>query len=207
MCILYIVYHCSNFFLSMTCHDNLHSIYQRYAFIGSQHPAEPPTVVIGEPCFENPCSYDAIDEVFSHISDLTMCGDRKWTILGCDALPFTLGSRLIDSSFLCPTCQREFTDEHSFDQHRNLSDHSTGLRIDECKKFKNLLLIPGLGHYEINMVKGVVNFLWKVAFEDFGKMLGFKSPNALASLRACTGKTCISLLHLCKQIKIIFDHL
>lgn len=125
-----------------------------------------------------------------------------------------IGSRLIDSSFLCPTCHREFTDEHSFDQHRNLSDHSTGLRIDECKKFKNLLLIPGslilintstnksiiitayvlsnknlyytwyvicthgyyffilsgLGHYEINTVKGVVNFLWKVAFEDLGKM-------------------------------------
>lgn len=68
-------------------------------------------------------------------------------------------------------------------------------------------ILSGLGHYEINMVKGVVNFLWKVAIEDLGKMLGFKSPNALASLRACTGKTCISLLHLCKQIKIIFDHL
>lgn len=26
--------------------------------------SEPPTVVIGEPCFENPCSYDAIDEVY-----------------------------------------------------------------------------------------------------------------------------------------------
>lgn len=28
----------------------------------------------------------------------------------------------------------------------------------------------GLGYYEINMVKGVVNFLWKVVFEDLGKM-------------------------------------
>uniref|UniRef100_A0A8W8MIK8 Uncharacterized protein n=1 Tax=Magallana gigas TaxID=29159 RepID=A0A8W8MIK8_MAGGI len=92
---------------------------ERYAFIGSQHPAEPPTVVIGEPCFENPCSYDAIDEVFSHISELTKCGDRKWTILGCNALPYKLGSRLIDSSFLCPACHMEFTDAHSFDQHRN----------------------------------------------------------------------------------------
>lgn len=76
-----------------------------------------------------------------------------------------------------------------------------------CTHGYYFFILSGLGHYEINMVKSVVNFLWKVAFEDLGKMLGFKSPTALASLRAWTGKTCISLLHLCKQIKIIFDHL
>lgn len=57
-----------------------------------------------------------------------------------------------------------------------------------CTHGYYFFILSGLGHYEINMVKGVVNFLWKVAFEDLRKRLGFKSPNALASLRACTGK-------------------
>lgn len=56
----------------------------------------------------------------------------------------------------------------------------------------------GLGYYEINMVKGVVNFLWKVVFEDLGKMLGFKSFNVLVLLCVCIGKICILLLYLCK---------
>ncbi|XP_062592407.1 uncharacterized protein LOC134253831 [Saccostrea cucullata] len=158
---------------------------ERYSFVVSHHPQEPPSVVMGEPCFQNPCSYDAIDEVFSHISDLTMAGDRKWTILGCDALPYTLGSRLIESSFLCPTCHREFLDAQGFQKHQEDSEHATNARLEDCKKFKNVLLIPGLGHYEINMVKCIFGFLWKVAFEDLGKMLGFKSATALASLRAC----------------------
>lgn len=51
-----------------------------------------------------------------------------------------------------------------------------------------IVIISGMGHYEINMVKSIIGFLWKVAFEDLGKMLGFKSPTALASLRACAGK-------------------
>ena len=30
------------------------------------HPDVPPKVIIGEPCIENPCSYDAVQNVLQH---------------------------------------------------------------------------------------------------------------------------------------------
>lgn len=38
--------------------------------------------------------------------------------------------------------------------------------------------MPGLGHYEINMVRGCFKLLWHVCLEELGKMLGFKSIKA-----------------------------
>lgn len=46
---------------------------------------------------------------------------------------------------------------------------------------------PGLGHYEINTLKGLFKLLWPVALYDLAKMLGFKSPNALTSCENATG--------------------
>ena len=37
--------------------------YFRYTFIESKHPKEKPTVMMGEPSFENPCSYEAVEKV------------------------------------------------------------------------------------------------------------------------------------------------
>lgn len=54
-----------------------------------------------------------------------------------------IGSHLIYSSFLCPTCQREFLDAQGFQKHRHDSEHATDVRLEDCKKFKNVLLIPG----------------------------------------------------------------
>ena len=33
------------------------------------HPDVPPKVTIGKPCSENPCSYDAVQNILQHIKD------------------------------------------------------------------------------------------------------------------------------------------
>lgn len=41
----------------------------RYSFIKSKH-SKTPTVVMGEPCFENPCSYEAVEKVCKSCTDI-----------------------------------------------------------------------------------------------------------------------------------------
>jgi len=50
-----------------------------------------------------------------------------------------------------------------------------------------ILFFVGLGHYEINMVKALFKLLWQVGIQDLGKMLGFRSPKALATCESASG--------------------
>jgi hypothetical protein len=54
------------------------------------------------------------------------------------------------------------------------------VELNENKSYKNILLIPGLGHYEINYVKAIFKLIWHAGLKEFAKMLGFKSPKALS---------------------------
>ena len=68
-----------------------------YLFIEYNHPDNPTDVKLGEPVLTNPCSYDSVNEVLnSLLNSFVNNTDRKWTILGCDGLPYILASRLIE---------------------------------------------------------------------------------------------------------------
>ena len=58
--------------------------------------------------------------------------------------------------------------------------------IEKEKNLQNLLLVPGLGHYEINLVKCAFKLMWDPVLEDLAKMLGFKSLKALTCCQKCT---------------------
>ena len=121
------------------------------------HPNRTPSASLGDPIFVNPCSYNSLDEVFRHLQEQLTRADenddgRAWTTLGCDGLPYVLGSRLIE-------------------------DDNT---------LQNLLLLPGLGHFELNMTRAVFKLLWDVVLEDMAKLLGYKSVRALASCNMCS---------------------
>lgn len=75
----------------------------KYEFVGDSRVSKQESAMIGEPLMVNPCSYEAVGEVFANVLDVC-CVKRKWTIAGCDGSPYILGSRLIDSTFNCPTC-------------------------------------------------------------------------------------------------------
>ncbi|XP_062568018.1 uncharacterized protein LOC134230270 [Saccostrea cucullata] len=118
--------------------------YDPYDFVPHNHHGKP-TIVMGNPVTTNPCSYDAVKEVLTNIKDSTTGGCRRWTVIGCDGLPYLIASRVIR-------------------EHSDLQD---------------ILLQPGLGHFEMNMTKAIIKLIWNVVGEDLAKMLGYRSPKAL----------------------------
>lgn len=58
-------------------------------------------------------------------------------------------------------------------------------KYPHCGKLKtNFYSIAGHGHFEINMTKALFKLLWELCLVDLAKMLGFKSPKALASCQS-----------------------
>ncbi|CAG2233782.1 unnamed protein product [Mytilus edulis] len=90
---------------------------------------------------------------------------------------------------VCPECYMEFEDITDFEEHRNYRGHCEDTPLEKCRKYNNILLLPGQGHYEINMVKALFKLLWDIGLIDLAKMLGFSSIKAL---QACQGATSIS---------------
>ncbi|XP_060579799.1 uncharacterized protein LOC132712676 [Ruditapes philippinarum] len=104
---------------------------------------------------DNPCSYESVKRVIKEIrktSGVTEDNLKTWCIMGCDGLPYTLGSRLIEKN----------------------------------KDMQNILLIPGHGHIEMNVVKAAFKLLWEPILQDLSKECGFKSPRAQVAAQSCT---------------------
>jgi hypothetical protein len=51
-----------------------------------------------------------------------------------------------------------------------------------------LMLRPGLGHFEINMVKFIFNLTWDVVMELVAQLLDFKSSKALEYANSATDR-------------------
>ncbi len=50
---------------------------------------------------------------------------------------------------------------------------------------KNLLLLPGPGHFEINFVKALFKLLWPVGLQTLVKFAGYRTDKALPWARLC----------------------
>ena len=72
-------------------------------------------------------------------------GNRKWTIVGCDGLPYVLAQRLRDKN-------------------------------DELK---SILMLPGPGHFEINMLRMLFKLLWHIGLKEVAQACGMVTPRAL----------------------------
>ncbi|CAC5400079.1 unnamed protein product [Mytilus coruscus] len=116
--------------------------HDRYNFVTSGHPDDKIKVVMGHPCFENPCSFKSVEKVFDHIENLTK-SNRKWTILGCDAPPYTIGNKVIGNHMVCIDCEIEFEEEEAFLEHIKDRDHCLSTPIENCRKYNNIFIFPG----------------------------------------------------------------
>ena len=65
---------------------------------------------------------------------------------GCDGLPYVLvlGSRLKDTFFNCLDCDREFVCHDEFQEHKKDHQHCQQIPLEECRKYNNIVLIPGM---------------------------------------------------------------
>ena len=96
-----------------------------------------------EPCMVNPPSVAAVQEVVEHISDLAIKdnGERSWTIIASDGVPYVYAANLQDFTVKCDECGLIFKD---IEEHINCSGATKQL-------FNGFILIPGPGHIEIDM--------------------------------------------------------
>ncbi len=142
---------------------------------------ETPTVHVQEPVYVNPCSYDAVSTVLRNIGH--KCGikkyggNREWIIVVCDRVPHNLRRRIITSMHVCAACDVSLNGQEACARHNN--ELHPGENINFYQEFDWVLLQPGMGHVEMNMVKGVVKLCWDVFWKNMAICFNFRSEAAL----------------------------
>ena len=112
------------------------------------------TVVLLDPVMVNPCSYQSLVTVLDNILEKST---TKWVAIGCDGLPYNLCSKMIDNYYKCPHCSETYTNILAFQHHLQQLDIICERK--ECRKYHNILLLPGFGHFDINITKALFKLL------------------------------------------------
>ena len=134
-----------------------------------QHHFPPVKIVMKDPIFENPNSFESIIQIFRAIQEKNKC--REWIIIYSDGVPFLLGEKynflqiindnvkciipgekVILWSFVCNQCGDKIFKEAAWTKHCKLK-HSN-LAPSRRLEFDNLWLMPGGGHIFMQMLKG-----------------------------------------------------
>ena len=141
------------------------------------------------PVFVNPCSYDAVLSVLRHIGDKSGIakynsgeGIREGIPVYCDGSPYNLCFRIVMSTYECNTCGSTECGVEAIGKHIH-AEHSKPLNNITPDlyqlEFDWVLLQPGPGHLEMNMVKGITDLCWEVFWKDLASSMNFKSEKAL----------------------------
>ena len=163
--------------------------YDPYQRTSSQHPTEKPEIHVGEICMVNPCSQESVCDVMKYIQNICSAGDnknRKWTILISDGVPYTLASDIQDFVLFCQECgmevDRKGISSAKFEEflitHESLCHSDIPINERFTSSFMNLLLLPGLGHMELNQSRILLKLLWEPILSHVVSLLGFRTPRA-----------------------------
>ena len=118
-------------------------------------------IVFGEPCNVNINSYANVSKTLDKImddagirrpgSDLENQCKREWGIVVCDGAPYSHATKLQDTVFVCPNC---FTKLHKTHVNAHIPTCNGSMRkIMFERAFASLIIVPGLGHIELNILK------------------------------------------------------
>jgi hypothetical protein len=165
------------------------SSFYRDTGVSDHHDSRPTTITqVLEPIFLNPNSYDTLAKIFriigkkSGIQQYCPNGERAWLAVVCDGSPFIIGIRLVRKYFLCPICDAPVVGRTECLSHvanfHPWEDNPLDLTFNFKSEFNWLLLLPGPGHIEMNMIKTFVKFTWPVFWEYLVEIFNFKSEAA-----------------------------
>ena len=158
-----------------------HQLPSEYSHLEEQHPKVPPKLTIGKPMFLNPCSYEAVGDVFREIGRQAGIrrygGKREWVSIVCDGLPYVLGYQIVERTFVCSTCNATVYGKSECSTHEAEHDQSCSFQ----QEFDWVLLQPGPGHIEMNMLKTFVKFSWPIFWETLVEVFNFRSEIAKKS--------------------------
>ncbi|CAH1778669.1 unnamed protein product [Owenia fusiformis] len=160
---------------------------EMYSHIKSNHTRTDRPAMM-DPTMVNPNSYASLEAVMRDIgkeAGIERYGGsiRHWLSVCCDGLPFSLLINMIFDHITCQSCNKTIIGEDEFKIHLE-TEHP----IDEPKYYREfdwVLLIPGDGHYEMNLVKSYVELMWEVCYKELVRMLGWRSDAALVSAKKC----------------------
>ena len=150
-----------------------HDVYHRSS---SKHPENPPRMMIADPCMVNQNTKDNVRTVMEHVqhhcSTTGKNKSREWTYLWCDAVPYLLGSKVVEETFRCTLCG-EIVMKNDKASHSALHKKE---QVEFELWFGDLFFRPGPGHIELNMGRALLKMLWSPFLHHFAIVPGFRSP-------------------------------
>lgn len=162
------------------CKYNAHVIVDRnllYSGVASKHPQCKASVKMGEIIAANPNSKTAIKHVLTEIKKQGELGEkRKWVRVGFDGVPYNIALGLMESLVVCEVCEAE-VERSKFESHV-LKYHADLQNVAHKKVFGDLLLVPGAGHMEINMLRAFFSLCKEFCLNHAASCLGFCSKKA-----------------------------
>ena len=151
----------------------------------SREPTELPSIQVQQPVYVNPCSYEAVATTMRNIGQ--RCGiqkyggNREWVMLVCDGIPYNLCSRIIKTMHVCSKCDLAIDGLEACAEHANESHQNEEVTFSQ--EFDWVILRPGSGHIEMNMVKGIVELGWDIFWKQMVIGLNFRSEAAQKSAK------------------------
>ena len=146
---------------------------------------------VTEPVFVNPCSYNAVNSVLKHIGEKSGIakynngiGSREWVIVYCDGSPYNLCFRIITCTYRCAICADTLCGMKEVEKH--LQSHMIAredFNGQYSLEYDWVLLQPGPGHIEMNMLKGITDLCWEIFWKDLAQLMNFTSDKALFCCR------------------------
>ena len=164
------------------CGNEVHRTLDRttlYGTVPSQHPDKPPFVQLGEIVDGNPNSSKTVKALLQNLAGQADVGKRrKWIRVGFDGVPYNIAASLIDNVVVCNVCGAEVdTKKQPFAQHIQ-SNHPGQTDIGHKLLFDYILLTPGAGHIEINLLRAIFKLCKHICLWHIADRLGFKSKAA-----------------------------
>ena len=164
------------------CKYQIHDIPDRevlYGDVPNHHPSIPCSVHMGEIVDLNPNSQKAIKQLLLNIREQGEVGvKRKWVRVGVDGVPYNIAASLLDNNVVCDVCQAVIDVSHTpFSMHVDL-EHPGQTDIGHKKLFDYVLLTPGAGHMEINLLRAIFKLCRHICLEQISDLLGFRTKGS-----------------------------
>ena len=178
----------------------------KFNHVKSAHDQVPSEVILLDPVFVNPNSFESIVLILRHIgkkariSKYSPAGDdfpvRYWTFVCCDGLPHGMVRRIIEEYFVCMQCGEGILGIEATKNHDKSKHGGIGTRYSQ--EFDWVFLVCGDGHYEMNLMKSFMELNWNVFMKSFVEIMGFRSEKAQRTALCCSDN------HKTWQIILIF---
>ena len=142
-----------------------------------------PEVKVLKPIAVNPNSYENIRLCLLNIGKQSGIqkygtGKRYFVFIYCDGVPYNMINRVISCTFRCTHCKQLLLSGKESSAHSHVGQEYT-----YSLEFDWVLVLPGGGHIEMNMLQSVVELLWPVCWKEMVMMFNFRSEMALRSAK------------------------